>query len=215
SRVEHDHLRPVVVAKKHGEVRNGHRPPTEVLEHDDRTAPAELGLGALQGALECLGAEPPSTGLELEIEVRYAAGGGPVKRAPALIRVGGGAPVPEDHGEGRGPALIGLLRDEGHRRNEVTLTRGDIGAHGVQRDRRAPAPEKARQEEHEGYAPSESLKRAAHRAYYNPTRHGPGRDRVQLLGLRCDHARDQVQDRLPALRVDARLLGSLTITRTP
>ena len=48
----------------------------------------------------------------------------------------------------------------------MALSRGDIRAHGVQRHRGTPASEEARQEERDAGAPSERLKRAAHRGYY-------------------------------------------------
>jgi hypothetical protein len=74
--MEDDHLRPVVVAEKHGEVRDGHRPAAEILEHDQRATLAQLGLGALERALERLGPEPAPARLELELEVQDAAGRG-------------------------------------------------------------------------------------------------------------------------------------------
>jgi rubrerythrin len=52
----------------------------------------------------------------------------------------------------------------------VALARGDVSVDGVQRDPSASASEQARQEKQERDAPSKWLKRAAHLAYYNPTR---------------------------------------------
>ena len=94
--------------------------------------------------------KPAPARLELELEVQDAAGGGQVEGAPDLLRVGGGPPVAEDHGERRGAALVGVLGDEGHGGDEVALARGDVGAHGVQRDPRTSASEEARQEEQRG-----------------------------------------------------------------
>jgi rubrerythrin len=43
---------------------------------------------------------------------------------------------------------------------------GDVGAHGVERDLRAPAAQEPEEEESGGRARSRQLKRAGHRAYY-------------------------------------------------
>jgi rubrerythrin len=51
----------------------------------------------------------------------------------------------------------------------VALARGHVRAHGIQGNAGTSASEEARQEEQQGHAPSKRLKRAAHRAYYNPT----------------------------------------------
>src|SRR5262249_30615951 len=130
--VEHDDLASVVVPNEHGEVRDRHRAAPKVLEDDDRAASAQLVLRAIEGALERLGTEAPSPRLELELEVEHAAGRWQVERPADVIGIGGGPPVPQDHRERGGPALVRLLRNERHGGDEVTLPRGDVSADSVQ-----------------------------------------------------------------------------------